>query len=373
MDYTEMIYGILLIMAAGALATILLWLIFKNSIVFTIGIVFLIAMDLVALVAYVCGYMGIRHMFWGIPASVVILFSAYFIVSRSVQKPMQKLTDNIVRLSEGKLTVDFGKINNKAKDELDTITLAAFRLSQRLRDIVSDLHMTSENLNQASRELTDQSTQLTSGASQQAASAQEVSSSLEQMAANIRQNAENARETEKISGVSVEGIRQGSQVTMETINRMKNITQEVAIISDIAFQTNILALNAAVEAARAGDHGKGFAVVASEVRKLAEKSKNAADKINHASNSGMTIADQAGNTLSSLVPEIEKTAKLVQEIAVGSTEQDSGAKQINQAIQQLNSISQHTASAAEELSSNAEELANQAGKLLELVSFFEVN
>ncbi|MBU8891949.1 MAG: hypothetical protein KOO66_04170, partial [Bacteroidales bacterium] len=153
---------------------------------------------------------------------------------------------------------------------------------------------------------------------------------------------------------------------------MKEIAEKIQIVNDIAFQTNILALNAAVEAARAGEHGKGFAVVAAEVRKLAERSKVAADEINVVSKSGVEISDKAGKQLEAVVPEMEKTVKLVQEISASSQEQNSGSDQINSAVQQLSQVTQQNAAASEELATSAEELASQADQLKDVISFFNV-
>jgi len=154
---------------------------------------------------------------------------------------------------------------------------------------------------------------------------------------------------------------------------MKQIADKVTIIGDIAFQTNILALNAAVEAARAGEHGRGFAVVAAEVRKLAEKSQIAAGEINALSKSSVQIAEESGKLLASIVPDIQKTARLVQEITAASIEQNSGAEQINNAINQLNQVTQQNAAAAEEMATSTEELSSQSDQLKDMIAFFKVN
>ncbi|OFX80896.1 MAG: hypothetical protein A2X12_02090 [Bacteroidetes bacterium GWE2_29_8] len=213
---------------------------------------------------------------------------------------------------------------------------------------------------------------MSQGASEQASSAEEVSSSMEQMAANIQQNTDNAQQTEKIAVNSAEGINKVALAAKDTLNQMKEIAEKVSIIGEIARQTNILALNAAVEAARAGEHGKGFAVVAAEVRKLAERSQSAAVEIDSLTKISVRSTEEAGMLMNAIAPEIQKTAKLVQEITAASMEQSSGADQVNNALQQLNKVTQQNAAASEEMSTGAEELSSQAEQLLETISFFKL-
>jgi len=196
---------------------------------------------------------------------------------------------------------------------------------------------------------------------------------MEEMTSNIQQNTDNAQETEKISTKAAESIRSGNEAAQNSVQSMKDIAEKISIINDIAFQTNILALNAAVEAARAGEHGKGFAVVASEVRKLAERSAEAASEIDEKSKSGVQISKQAGEQLQEVVPEIEKTSRLVQEITAASNEMTSGADQVNSAIQQLNQVTQQNAASSEELATSAEELSSQADQLKQVTSFFKLD
>ncbi len=195
---------------------------------------------------------------------------------------------------------------------------------------------------------------------------------MEQMSANIKQNAENSAQTEKIAKKSSEDAIEGGRSVAETVDAMKAIASKISIIEEIARQTNLLALNAAIEAARAGEHGKGFAVVASEVRRLAERSQTAAGEISKLSSSSVEIAEKAGAMLSKIVPDIQKTAELVQEISAASSEQNSGVEQLNGAIQQLNQVIQQNASASEEMASTAEELTSQAEQLLQSVDFFKL-
>jgi len=196
---------------------------------------------------------------------------------------------------------------------------------------------------------------------------------MEEMSSNIKQNADNALQTERIAVKSAEDAKAGGKAVEETVQAMKEIADKISIIEEIARQTNMLALNAAIEAARAGEHGKGFAVVASEVRKLAERSQNAAAEISDLSASSVQVAERAGELLSKMVPDIQRTAELVQEISAASKEQDTGAEQINKAIQQLDQVIQQNASVSEEMASTAEELASQAEQLQVDISYFRLD
>jgi methyl-accepting chemotaxis protein len=242
-----------------------------------------------------------------------------------------------------------------------------------LQSIVRNVISAADGVRAASMELSSASQSISQGASEQAASTEEISSSIEEMTSNIQQNTENAQQTEKISLGASQGVAKVAVGAKESLSSIKEIASKISIINDIAFQTNILALNAAVEAARAGEHGKGFAVVASEVRKLAERSKVAADEIGILSASSVRVTEESGNLMIQIIPEIDKTAKLVQEITAASLEQNSGSDQINNAIQQLNTVTQQNAAASEEMATSAEELASQAEQLKDEISFFRLS
>jgi len=196
---------------------------------------------------------------------------------------------------------------------------------------------------------------------------------MEQMGSNINQNADNALQTDKIAIKAAADAGETGKAVTEAVDAMTEIASRISIIEEIARQTNLLALNAAIEAARAGEHGKGFAVVASEVRKLAERSQKAAGEIGELSSSSVSTAQQAGEMLGKLVPDIKKTAELVQEINAASNEQKSGAEQINKAIMQLDTVIQQNASASEEMASTSEELSGQAEQLQSTIEFFRVD
>lgn len=243
---------------------------------------------------------------------------------------------------------------------------------EKLSNVIHNVVTISENLASASNQLSSGSQQISQGANEQAASAEEVASSMEEMAASIQQNTDNARQTENISIKAANDIGEGNKSVVQTVKSMTIIADKIKIIGEIARQTNILALNAAVEAARAGEHGRGFAVVAAEVRKLAERSHNAAAEIDDLSKNSVDVAEKSGKLLAEIVPDIQKTANLVQEIASSSQEQGESSNQVNNALQQLNQIVQQNAANAEEMASSSEELAAQAENLKDLVAFFKI-
>ncbi len=271
-------------------------------------------------------------------------------------------------VAKGDLTV---AIDLDTKNE-GSLLAAMAGMVQNLKEVVVNVKSAADNVAAGSQELSSGSEEMSQGASEQAAAAEEASSSMEQMSSNIRQNADNALQTEKIAVKSAADAREGGKAVEQTVNAMKDIAGKIGIIEEIARQTNLLALNAAIEAARAGEHGKGFAVVASEVRKLAERSQKAAAEISELSASSVDVAERAGELLTKMVPDIQRTAELVQEIAAASREQDTGAEQINKAIQQLDQVIQQNSSASEEMASTSEELASQAEQLQSTISFFRV-
>jgi methyl-accepting chemotaxis protein len=293
-----------------------------------------------------------------------------FIITKAITAPLQKGVDFTRAVASGDL---HNHLDIEQKDEVGQLAGTLNSMVNTLRTVAANVLLVSDHVASGSRELTDRSNLMSQGATEQAASAEEASSSVEEMNATIKQNADNAQQTEKIALKSaVDALESGKAVT-ETVIAMKDIASRISIIEEIARQTNLLALNAAIEAARAGEHGKGFAVVASEVRKLAERSQVAAAEISTLSTSSVEVAEKAGRMLAKLVPDIQKTAELVQEISAASKEQTSGADQINSAIQQLNQVIQQNAGAAEEMSSTAEELSAQAEQLQSTMAFFKVD
>jgi methyl-accepting chemotaxis protein len=307
--------------------------------------------------------------FAGLLLTSVILF--YLAIRKTLQLfyAAVKTADLASKVAGGDLTVSV-EVNEKG--EAGQLLSAVKAMVEKLREVVTAVKAAADNVASGSQAMSAASEEMTQGATEQAAAAEEASSSIEEMTANIRQNADNALQTEKIAVKAAGDARQGGAAVAETVSAMKQIAGKIMIIEEIARQTNLLALNAAIEAARAGEHGRGFAVVAAEVRKLAERSQVAAGEIGKLSVASVDVAEKAGTLLQTIVPDIQRTAELVQEIAAASREQDAGAGQINQSIQHLDLIIQQNASASEEMASTAEELTAQSERLQEMVAFFRI-
>ena len=292
------------------------------------------------------------------------------IITRSITRPLKMVVNALNSIAEGDLTVVPEVIQ---KDEIGQLADAQRNMIEKLKEVVTQVQAASDNVASGSEEMSSSSEELSQGSTEQASNLEEVTSSMEEMASNINQNADNASETEKIARQAAQDAEEGGSKVQDTVRAMKNIAEKISIIEEIARQTNLLALNAAIEAARAGEAGKGFAVVAAEVRKLAERSGEAAKEIGALSSSSVDVAEKAGQMLEKMVPDIRKTAELVQEINAASKEQTAGAAQINSAIAQLDQVVQQNASSAEEVSSTAQELASQAQQLQSTMGFFVIS
>lgn len=352
---------------------ILMRVLFRGSLLYKIGIATGTVIIVNAFLSGMIAKMGPVHNAWGFPLQVVLAVIAYVYITRVIKKPLQKIITGINEVSQGNLTLKMDQDLLIRNDEIGRLANSTLQLTEKLSAVVSQISDSAAQLSAAGGQLSSSSNELSVGANQQASSVEEISASMEEMTSNIQQNNDNAQQTNTIATTTYQKMDRVETSSKESILAVRNIAEKINIITDIAFQTNLLALNAAVEAARAGEQGKGFAVVASEVRRLAERSRDAANEIIELSSSSLGITEEAGKLLVEILPDIRKSAQLVEEIAAASTEQIQGSMQINASIQQLNAVTQQNAAASEELASSAEELSSQSEQLMDAIAFFKTN
>ncbi|WP_227657673.1 methyl-accepting chemotaxis protein [Candidatus Magnetaquicoccus inordinatus] len=303
--------------------------------------------------------------------SAVILFLGAllaWIIGKGIVDPIHALRTILQAFAEGDLSIS-SQITQK--DEIGAMADALDQSAIRLREVIEQIKQSSVEVAHGGQQLSDAAQSFAQNSAEQAAAIEETSSSMDLMAHSIQQNNQHAVTTAQISQHAAQDAVATGQSVSQAVHAMREIAQKISVIEEISRQTNLLALNAAIEAARAGEHGKGFAVVAAEVRKLAERSQHAAGEIGTLSTSSMQVAEQAGSMLAKLVPEIQKTAALIQGIATASQEQDHSATQINSAIQQMDHSIQRNAGTSEEMAATSEQLSAQADALQDAIAFFK--
>ncbi len=369
----ELINAIIPLAVGLPVGLLIIRYVFKGSILFYVTGLWLSSLLLIALVTnlkYL--YPEIFPVFVSTPLGIGYATYCVYLVSKKIQKPLNNTISNLEKLSIGDLNIKVDSEFEKSEDEMGRLTRGIRLLSDKFKEVIEGITVASEEIENAGEQLSASSLVLSDAVNQQASSLEEISATMEQIVSSIQQNADNATQTESIASNSSKSLEEGNKSTNIALDSMKEIAEKISIINDIAFQTNLLALNAAVEAARAGDQGKGFAVVAAEVRRLAERSSLAASEIMAVSKRGSDVSEQARALMNTSLPEIRRTASLVQEISAASLEQKSGSMQVNESVQQLNGITQQNAAAAEELAANAEELTAKSKHLTDLISFFRI-
>lgn len=304
--------------------------------------------------------------------AILLASTLGLVLTRKFTRDLSECSRIVQAVGAGDLTARLAPSLSSQKDEFGEMGRQVMQMRLRLEGIAKSLLSGSTSLSGASDQISSSAQQLSQGASQQAASVEETSASAEQMSASIQQNAENTSVAGTIAETVVRMTSEGAQSVEETVAAMRTIAEKIQLIDDIAYKTNLLALNAAIEAARAGDHGKGFAVVAEEVRKLAERSQRSSEEIGRVAKESVRLAEKAGSSMHAIVPEIEKTSSLVEEIRAASQEQNNGSRQISSAMQQLSSVTQQSASAAEQLAATAEEMSAQSKEFSDIAGFFRI-
>ncbi|MFI3155692.1 MAG: methyl-accepting chemotaxis protein [Methylococcaceae bacterium] len=302
-------------------------------------------------------------------AIVLGVMIALFLASM-ITKPIILGVKFAESLSEGDLTA---RIDIDQKDEIGVLANALQTMRDQLSSVVQQVRTNSDALGNASQEISATAQAISQSATEQASGVEQTTTSIEELSSSVKQNADNAKLTKGIAATAAGESANGGQAVKRTVEAMREIADKIGLIEDIAYKTNLLSLNAAIEAARAGEHGKGFTVVAAEVRKLAENSRVTAQEINSLAKNSVKIAEDAGILLEKMVPKIQKTADLVDEITAVSEEQAQGIGQISDAVSQLDKAAQQNASGSEQLAATAEELSGQAMQLQQVMAFFKVD
>lgn len=301
---------------------------------------------------------------------LIVLILAYLYMNKSVISPIRTISQVALVIAKGDLRDK--KLFTDRKDEIGELSNAITSINENFKALSSKIKQSARVILEASKLLSTASSKVANRANEQASTTEEIASSVEEVLSMIHSNTENAEHTKFTTSNSAEEIKESHVSFIKTIQSVGAINKKIDLIKDIAFQTNLISLNASVEAARAGEAGKGFSVVAQEVGKLADKSKTVSDEINKISQNGKEISLLAGSKLEKVIPEIIKSAELVNNIVTASHEQQSGVEAINNAIIQLSGITIENSETAEQMSASADKLSEQAEILNELTSAFKL-
>ncbi len=364
----------IILVTIGSIGYFLLRILYKGSIFFRIGALWMINVFLTVLNSRIHYKNPEAYPFWAaLIGGIIVTIILQYMVYQQIKKPLASITDKLQEIASGNISTQQEEYAAPIKGELYQIHKAINHLQSRLAGVVTEVGLSADEVNRVGSNLNETAAEISIVASTQASGLEEISSSMEEMAANIEANSQNAMATRENSHIANQSVDESYASTQQALNAMQLINEKIKIIDEIAVQTNLLALNAAVEASRAGAEGRGFAVVAAEVRKLAERSKLAAKEIETYSKRGNEMAEEALAKLEHTLPLIKKNADLVDEIASSSEEQNAGAAQINNALQEINRSTQSNAAISEEMSSSSGQMVEQAAILINKLRFFRLN
>ncbi len=351
---------------------VLRWL-FKKSVLFIISLLTVIIIYCVSVLYFIVGQFGLIQMVWTVPAALLIGLFVFYFIRQIVQLPLLEAVSQLNKIAEGDLNIKNVKNLQTGKTELGSLSSSIQKLAFVLKHLIKEINRSSDELLHSGVQLTTHTQHLAKDSSEQAASSEELSSTMEEIAAMVGGNALNADKSHLLAAENMNHLAQLYQLSSDINTAIKGIGEKTQIINDIATQTNILALNAAVEASRAGEAGRGFAVVAAEIRKLAEKSRQAADDISQLSSESQVVVHTSAQLFNQVLPHLRSSAELIAEISAASAEQRSGIDQVNHALQQLNQVTQNNASASEKIANTSDHLKRVAERLKNSLQFFKPN
>jgi methyl-accepting chemotaxis protein len=365
--------SIISILVATPLAYVVMRMLFKNSFFFKITFWWVLTLLFVAVNTRIStGRPDLYPYHISMPFAIAVITFVAFSVYRVIKKPLNKTITELEKVSKGDLSIQIDEKLKSRGDELGAIARSVDELTNNFEKIIDGMRLSAENITRMGEQIKQASSDMAHSAALQAGNLEEISTTMEEITETIESSYKNAQETSSIAGEANHGVKMGSDSAGKALNSLKLIIEKIKVIDDIAYQTNILALNAGVEAARAGDAGKGFTVVAREVRSLSEQSKQAAVEISAVSRNSSVLSANAMKLLTEIVPKMEQTTMLIQQIASATQEQNIGVSQINFAIQDLNDTTQRNATNAEEMANSSFTLADEASRMNKLIQFFKL-